>query len=145
MVAVNVIEGGFSRSCTFWGLCWSKMANHNSFVAWEEHIICHDKGSRVVHFYLKNVSGEMVLAVVGTERSIRHMMYVLSDEFLQAYGAEGFGNGCTKWRARREVVDWLTSLVKDSSTKIILILYLNLLYYHKFSFLIWNISSNLKF
>ncbi|KAA8537278.1 hypothetical protein F0562_027035 [Nyssa sinensis] len=81
------------------------------FVAWEEHIISHEKGKRIVHFYLKDASGDLFLAVVGTERSIRHMIYVVSDEFLQAFGSKGSINACTKWRARREVVDWLTSLV----------------------------------
>lgn len=86
--------------------------NNQGFVSWEEHIICHERGSRVVHFYLKDTLGDSVLAVVGTERSIRHMMYVVSDEFLHDYGSEGFiNNTCTKWRARREVVDWLSSIV----------------------------------
>ncbi|XP_044461489.1 uncharacterized protein LOC123192868 [Mangifera indica] len=83
----------------------------HGFVAWEEHIICHERGNRIVHFYLKDAFGDLVLAVVGTERSIRHMMYVVSDEFLNAYGSERFINVSTKWRARREVVDWLSSLV----------------------------------
>ncbi|XP_044496948.1 uncharacterized protein LOC123219208 isoform X2 [Mangifera indica] len=83
----------------------------HGFVAWEEHIMCHERGNRVVHFYLKDTFGDLVLAVIGTERSIRHMMYVVSDEFLNAYGSERFINASTKWRARREVVDWLSSLV----------------------------------
>lgn len=86
-------------------------ANGHGFVSWEEHIICHERGSRVVHFYLKDKSGTLVLAVVGTERSIRHMIYVVSDEFLNVYGSEGSINASMKWRARREVVDWLTLLV----------------------------------
>lgn len=86
-------------------------ANNHSFVAWEEHILCHERGNRVVHYYLKDASGDLILAVVGTERSIRHMMYVVSDDFVRAYGSQGSLNSCTKWRARREVVDWLTSLV----------------------------------
>ncbi|XWS15456.1 hypothetical protein CRYUN_Cryun34aG0002500 [Craigia yunnanensis] len=85
--------------------------NNYSFVGWEEHIICQERGNRVVHFYLKEASGILVLAVVGTERSIRHMMYVVSGEFVQAYGSYAFINANTKWRARREVVEWLQSLV----------------------------------
>ncbi|KAL2341387.1 hypothetical protein Fmac_009327 [Flemingia macrophylla] len=77
------------------------------FVAWEERVICQERGNRVIHFYLKDAVGKSVLAVVGTERSVRHMMYVVPDHFLQAYGST---QAC-KWRARREVVDWLTSLV----------------------------------
>ncbi|XP_062088120.1 uncharacterized protein LOC133794752 [Humulus lupulus] len=85
--------------------------NGHSFVAWEEHILCHERGNRVVHYYMKAASGDLILAVIGTERSIRHMMYVVADEFVQAYGSKGSINACTKWRARREVVEWLTSLV----------------------------------
>ncbi|KAE7995236.1 hypothetical protein FH972_000057 [Carpinus fangiana] len=81
------------------------------FVAWEEHIVCHERGNRVIHFYLKDVSGYSVLAVIGTERSIRHMTYVVSDELMRLDGFEKSVIACTKWRARREVVDWLTSLV----------------------------------
>ncbi|KAL5574897.1 hypothetical protein UlMin_016596 [Ulmus minor] len=86
--------------------------DHN-FVSWEEHILCHERGNRVVHYFLKDASGDLVLAVIGTERSIRHMMYVVSDDFVQAYGSKGSVNACTKWRARREVVEWLTSLVSS--------------------------------
>lgn len=81
------------------------------FVEWEEHVISQEKGNRVVHYYLKVSSGDLILAVVGTERSIRHMIYVVSDEFMRAYGCKGSINACTKWRARREVVDWLNWLV----------------------------------
>ncbi|KAK7359891.1 hypothetical protein VNO77_01858 [Canavalia gladiata] len=80
------------------------------FVAWEEQVICQERGNRVIHFYLKDALGNSVLAVVGTERSVRHMMYVVPDHFLQAYGSSQSINAC-KWRARREVVDWLTCLV----------------------------------
>ena len=86
-------------------------ADNNVFVAWEEHILSQEKGNRVVHFFLKNKRGESVLAVVGTERSVRHMIYVVADEYLQTYGSEGFINASTKWRARREVVDLLTAMV----------------------------------
>ena len=86
-------------------------ANIPHFEAWEEQVICQERGSRVVHYYLKNTSGTSILAVVGTERSIRHMFYVVSDEFLHAYGGDTSVNVCTKWRARREVVDWLTSVI----------------------------------
>ncbi|PSS10432.1 DUF724 domain-containing protein [Actinidia chinensis var. chinensis] len=86
-------------------------ADNNVFVAWEEHILSQEKGNRVVHFLLKNERGESVLAVVGTERSVRHMIYVVADEYLQVYGSEGFTNASTKWRARRQVVDWLTTMV----------------------------------
>ncbi|XAR65752.1 hypothetical protein NMG60_11009968 [Bertholletia excelsa] len=86
-------------------------ANTDFFVAWEEHIISQEKGNRIVHFFLKTASDDLVLAVVGTEKSIRHMIYVVADEYLQTFGSERFINASMKWRARREVVDWLTSMV----------------------------------
>lgn len=96
----------------FCGSLIFRMSEDNQgFVAWEEHIVCHERGNRVIHFYLKDVSGESVLAVIGTERSIRHMTYVVSDELMRLDGFEKSVIACTKWRARREVVDWLTSLV----------------------------------
>lgn len=88
-------------------------ANSHDFVGWEEHIISQQKGNRVVHYYLKDTSGESILAVVGTERSIRHMIYVVSDDFLKAHGSFRSINACTKWRARREVIEWLKSLVSE--------------------------------
>ncbi|GKV15174.1 hypothetical protein SLEP1_g25976 [Rubroshorea leprosula] len=85
-------------------------ANNSSFVAWEEDIICPDRGSRVVHFYLKDATGNLVLAVIGTERSIRHMMHVVTGEFSQTYGSQ-----VMKWRARGEVVEWLQSFISRPS------------------------------
>lgn len=85
------------------------------FVTWEEQVICQERGNRVIHFYLKDALGNSVLAVVGTERSVRHMMYVAPDHFLQAYGSTQPINAF-KWRARREVVDWLTCLVSRNQS-----------------------------
>lgn len=89
-------------------------ADNHGFVAWEEHIVCNERGRRLVHFFLKDASGDSVLVVEGTERSIRHMMYVVSDEFLQIYGSKVSINACTKWRARRDVVEWLNMIVGNS-------------------------------
>ncbi|KAK9091879.1 hypothetical protein Syun_026790 [Stephania yunnanensis] len=80
------------------------------FLEWNEQFVSQERGNRVVHYYLKDTNGESVLAVVGTERSVRHMVYVVADEFLQ-YGSEKSVSSGFKWRSRREVVDWLTSLL----------------------------------
>ncbi|KAK1306820.1 hypothetical protein QJS10_CPA10g01817 [Acorus calamus] len=84
------------------------------FVEWEERFVSQERGNRVVHYFLKDSEGESVLAVVGTERSLRHMVYVVPEEFSRAHGtyerAAGLPPGF-KWRSRREVVDWLTSLL----------------------------------
>ncbi|KAK2998555.1 hypothetical protein RJ639_024040, partial [Escallonia herrerae] len=90
--------------------------NHR-FVAWEEHIISQEKGNRRVHYYLKDLFGDLVLAVVGTERSLRHMVYVFSDDFIKCSGSNRAISASKKWLAKREVVNWLTSFVmKNCST-----------------------------
>ncbi|KAI4307885.1 hypothetical protein L6164_031014 [Bauhinia variegata] len=81
------------------------------FVEWKEQFISQERGNRVVHYYLKDSAGESILAVVGTERSVRHMFYVVADEFVEVYAKEGSIHAGFKWRSRREVVDWLTSLL----------------------------------
>uniref|UniRef100_A0A1D1YNX4 Origin recognition complex subunit 1 n=1 Tax=Anthurium amnicola TaxID=1678845 RepID=A0A1D1YNX4_9ARAE len=85
--------------------------NGHSFVDWREHFISQERGSRVVHYYLEDSSGESLLAAVGTERSLRHMLYVVAEEFLEAIGMDKSGASCLKWRSRREVVDWLRSFL----------------------------------
>ncbi|XP_015901510.2 uncharacterized protein LOC107434541 isoform X2 [Ziziphus jujuba] len=85
--------------------------NGNCFVEWKEQFVCQERGNRVVHYFLKDSAGESVLAVVGTERSVRHMFYVVAEEFLQVHGKESNIHAGFKWRSRREVVDWLTSML----------------------------------
>ncbi|EXB36083.1 hypothetical protein L484_018242 [Morus notabilis] len=85
--------------------------NGHYFVEWKEQFVSQERGNRVVHYFLKDSVGESVLAVVGTERSVRHMFYVIADEFLQAHGKENSIHAGFKWRSRREVVDWLTSML----------------------------------
>ncbi|XP_024535854.1 uncharacterized protein LOC9637881 [Selaginella moellendorffii] len=86
------------------------------FVEWEETFVSNDRGSRVVHYYLKDRQGQATLAVVGTERSVRHMVYVVCDDFLPLAGLDKSTTAAFKWRARREVVDWLSSLLSKSRT-----------------------------
>ena len=85
--------------------------NNRCFVEWKEQFVSQERGNRVVHYYLKDSDGESILAVVGNERSVRHMFYVVAEEFLEVYGKEGFIHAGYKWRSRREVVDWLTSML----------------------------------
>ncbi|KAI3820473.1 hypothetical protein L1987_08021 [Smallanthus sonchifolius] len=86
-------------------------ANSQCFVEWKEHYVSKERGKRVVHYFLKDVWGESVLAVVGTERSVRHMFYVVAEEFLKSNEAENSVNAGYRWRSRREVVNWLTSML----------------------------------
>ncbi|KAI8552991.1 hypothetical protein RHMOL_Rhmol06G0310500 [Rhododendron molle] len=84
-------------------------ANGHCFVEWKEQFVSKERGNRVVHYFLKDISGESILAVVGTERSVRHMFYVVSEEFLNVRGADNSVHAGFRWRSRREVVNWLTS------------------------------------
>lgn len=81
------------------------------FVEWKEQYVSKERGNRVVHYFLKDNSGESILAVVGTERSVRHMFYVVSEEFISAHGADNSVQAGFRWRSRREVVNWLTSML----------------------------------
>lgn len=83
------------------------------FVEWKEQFVSKEKGHRVVHYFLKDSLGEFILAVVGTERSLRHMFYVVAEDFLKAVGDEDPVNASYKWRSRREVVNWLTSMLSS--------------------------------
>ncbi|KAK3123483.1 hypothetical protein QOZ80_8AG0631650 [Eleusine coracana subsp. coracana] len=103
---------------------------------WEEVVVSNDRGRRLVHYYLRGPGEERELAVIGRERSPRHMWYAVQGRFLRslaaaagaaavapspsrspasAAGAGAEGDAPRKWRSRREVVDWLSSLVSGSS------------------------------
>ncbi|KAK0602513.1 hypothetical protein LWI29_034237 [Acer saccharum] len=86
-------------------------ADGHCFVEWKEEFVSQERGNRVVHYFLKDSAGESILAVVGTERSVRHMFYVVAEEFVRVHGAENSIHAGYKWRSRREVVDWLTSML----------------------------------
>ncbi|KAL2944926.1 Cysteine--tRNA ligase [Bienertia sinuspersici] len=81
------------------------------FVEWKEEYVSQERGSRIVHYILKDSCGKSILAVVGTERSLRHMVYVVAEDFLSYSGSDNPIQAGFKWRSRREVVDWLTSML----------------------------------
>ncbi|KAM7498987.1 hypothetical protein LguiA_023401 [Lonicera macranthoides] len=93
-------------------------AGGQCFVEWKEQFVSKEKGNRVVHYFLKDNSGESVLAVVGTERSVRHMFYVVSEEFLNVDGADKSVHAGYRWRSRREVVNWLTSMLSKKHRQV---------------------------
>ncbi|KDP29393.1 hypothetical protein JCGZ_18314 [Jatropha curcas] len=81
------------------------------YVSWEEVNVSSDKGRREVHYYLKRMDGGLDLAVIGKERSLRHMSYhyaVRNRSILLSMGPS------LKLKSRREVLDWLNSIVSDS-------------------------------
>ncbi|MFS7940822.1 putative BAH domain, Agenet-like domain, Agenet domain, plant type [Helianthus anomalus] len=86
-------------------------ANSQCFVEWKEQYVSKERGKRVVHYFLKDTLGESILAVVGTERSVRHMFYVVAEDFLKANETDYSVNAGYRWRSRREVVNWLTSML----------------------------------
>lgn len=79
------------------------------YVSWEEVNASSDKGRREVHYYLKRRDGcSSDLAVIGKEKNSRHMSYhdVISNT--------SFTTSLNKLKSRREVVDWLNSIVSGS-------------------------------
>ncbi|XP_066350987.1 uncharacterized protein [Miscanthus floridulus] len=105
-------------------------AARGRWTQWEEVVVSNDRGSRLVHYYLRGNGEAKELAVVGRERSPRHMSYAVQGRFLRALAAAAGavavapspsrsplaaagadGGAPRRWRSRREVVDWLSSLV----------------------------------
>ncbi|URE10308.1 agenet domain containing protein [Musa troglodytarum] len=98
------------------------------YVGWQEVVVSNDRGRRVVHYYLKGAGGGADLAVVGREKSVRHMSYAVPNQFVRSLMARPYLLPSSpsssphspqalfsfKWRSRREVIDWLSSLVSDA-------------------------------
>ncbi|GLT91784.1 hypothetical protein SLE2022_096570 [Rubroshorea leprosula] len=83
-----------------------------SYDSWEEVNISVDEGRKKVHYYLKRKDGGLDLAVVGKETSLRHMRYRLAIRNRPVFASPAsFG----KLKSRREVIDWLNSVISDSS------------------------------
>lgn len=74
--------------------------NSHVFISWEERVVSQGKDHRVVHYYLKDSSGELILVVVGTERSARHMVFVISEDYLDVIGHTSSINSETNRRAK---------------------------------------------
>lgn len=85
------------------------------FVRWEEVFISSDRGSREVHYYLKRKDGSSDLAVVGKEKTLRHMSYhyAIRNRSLLLIPPS---SSLLKLRSRREVIDWLNSMVQGMCT-----------------------------
>lgn len=64
-----------------------------------------DKGRREVRYFLKKKNGELDLALIGKEKSSRHMSYhyaIRNSSFAPFF----------RLKSRREVVNWLDSIVQ---------------------------------
>lgn len=87
----------------------SSSSSSSSYVSWEEVYVSSDKGRREVHYYLKRRDDESDLAVIGKEKSLRHMSYHYALSF-----ANGLINTNNRLKSRREVIDWLNSVVSGT-------------------------------
>ena len=65
-------------------------ASGHCFVEWKKQLVSQERGNYVVHYYLKDSAAESILAVAVTKRSIRHMIYVVAEEFLETCGKRVF-------------------------------------------------------
>ncbi|XP_042482842.1 uncharacterized protein LOC122063191 [Macadamia integrifolia] len=90
-----------------------KSAASALFVGWEEVFVTNDKGRKEVHYFLKRKDGGSDLAVVGKERSLRHMSYYYALRNRAVLLSLAPSSSLLKLRSRKDVVDWLSSIVPD--------------------------------
>ncbi|CAL1408244.1 unnamed protein product [Linum trigynum] len=82
------------------------------YVSWEEVSATSDTGRAEVRYYLRRKDGGTDLAVVGKEKSLRHVSYRYGNRIRSLFDSMG---PLLKLRTRHEVIDWLNSIVSDSS------------------------------
>ncbi|CAI0552438.1 unnamed protein product [Linum tenue] len=82
------------------------------YVSWEEVSATSDTGRAEVRYYLRRKDGGADLAVVGKEKSLRHVSYRYGNRIRSLSDSMG---PLLKLRTRHEVIDWLNSIVSDSS------------------------------
>lgn len=82
-----------------------------AYVSWDEVNVSSDKGRRVVHYYLKRRDGVSDLAVIGKEKSLRHMSYHFAIKNRSLFFSS---TSFYKLKSRREVVNWLNSVVSGN-------------------------------
>ncbi|XP_073154770.1 uncharacterized protein [Henckelia pumila] len=89
------------------------MANDSaaSYVDWKEVVVSSEKGRREVHYYLKRYGGGADLVVVGKEKSVRHMSYYYAMKDNKASLSNLKRCSILKLRSRREVIDWLETIL----------------------------------
>ncbi|KAG5240386.1 agenet domain-containing family protein [Salix suchowensis] len=81
------------------------------YVSWEEVNVSRDKGRREVKYYLKKNDGGKDLAIIGKEMSLRHMSYNYA---ISIWSNLYSMTPPVKLKSRREVIDWLNSIVSGS-------------------------------
>ncbi|XP_073124596.1 uncharacterized protein [Henckelia pumila] len=90
------------------------MSEEQVMRAWEERVISQEKGNRTIHYIIRDTTGYHLLAVVGTERG-KHMIYTVTRDFIRVFGPTREVHDGKKWQTRRDVVEWLVSLVSKRS------------------------------
>ncbi|KAI3497896.1 hypothetical protein L2E82_13864 [Cichorium intybus] len=94
------------------------------FVNWEEVSSTNQRGRREVRYYLKRRDGTSDLAVVGKEKKPGYETKMSSSSFRYRYAIRDKSlfpssdipfETSSKLRSRRQVIDWLSSLVTDGS------------------------------
>ncbi|XP_065880410.1 uncharacterized protein [Euphorbia lathyris] len=79
------------------------------YVSWEE--VKNDRGKREILYYLKRMDGGLDLAVIGKEKSLKHISY----HYVVRNTSPLFSMvPSSRPKSRREVIDWLNSIVSDS-------------------------------
>lgn len=78
--------------------------------AWEERVVSKERGSRIVHYTLRDSTTNSLLAVVGIEKSRNHMIYSVTEDYLRVFGSTEAVHSGTKWKARKDVVEFLMSI-----------------------------------
>lgn len=82
-----------------------------AYVSWEEVNVSSDKGRREVHYYLKRRDGISDLAVIGKEKSLRHMSYNFAIKNRSLFFSS---TSFYKLKSRKEVVCWLNSVISGN-------------------------------
>ncbi|KAL9997704.1 putative DNA (cytosine-5-)-methyltransferase [Helianthus debilis subsp. tardiflorus] len=88
-----------------------------SYVNWQQVCSTNNRGRKEIRFYLKRPSGTYDLAVIGKEKKLGHRLNTTSSsEYRFRYANRdelmlSSLNLPSKLRSRREVVDWLNSVV----------------------------------
>ncbi|KAL8058579.1 hypothetical protein ABFX02_03G027900 [Erythranthe guttata] len=92
------------------------MSNNQVQRGWEERVICPEKGSREVHYILRDSTANSLLVVVGIERSYNHTFYTVTEDYLRVFGSTAAVNARTAWKVRKYVVEFLISITSGGGS-----------------------------
>lgn len=78
-----------------------------AYVSWEEVVVSQERGHRLVHYVLRRGDGGRDVAVLGKERSLRHISYRYTSKIRSIFSADML----VELRSRKDVVDWCNSII----------------------------------